>query len=106
MAAAKLIAADWLCTFSVAVTVAVWLLLTVPEVAGKVMLLWPEGTVTPGGTVSTPLLLLSETAAALPVGLFKVTVQVLDVLLPSVEGAHASDVSCAAELAVRLNVWE
>ena len=39
---------------------------------------------------------------------FKVTVQVLDALLPSVEGAQASDVSCADTLAVavRVKVWE
>jgi hypothetical protein len=52
------------------------------------------------------LLLLSETAAALVAALFKVTVQVLDALLPSVEGAQASDVSCAGALAVSVKVWE
>ena len=98
--------AAWLCPFRVAVTVALWPLLTVPEVAVKVALLWPEGTVTLGGTVSSPLPLLSETAAAVLVDLFSVTVQVLDPLLPNVDGAHASDVSCAAALAVILKVWE
>jgi hypothetical protein len=39
------------------------------------------------------LLLASETVAALMAALFKVTVQVLDALLPRVEGAQAIDVS-------------
>jgi hypothetical protein len=68
-------------------------LLTVPEVAVKVALLWPDATVTLAGTVSNPLLLASETVAALLAALFKVTVQVLDALLPKVEGAQAIDVS-------------
>ena len=102
MAAARLMVAGWLWPFSVAVTVALWLLLTVPEFAAKVALLWPEGTVTLAGTESNPLLLTSETTAALGAVLFNVTVQVLDALLPSVDGAHASDVSCAG--ATRLSV--
>jgi len=58
-----------------------------------VALVWPDATVTLAGTVSTPLLLASETVAALMAALFKVTVQVLDALLPRVEGAQAIDVS-------------
>ena len=54
------------------------------------------------GTVSNPLLLASETADALRAALFKVTVQVLDALLPRVEGAQASEESCAG--ATRLKV--
>ena len=91
-AAAKLMVACWLWPFRVAVTLALWLLLTVPEVAVKVALLWPNVTVTLAGTVSNPLSLASETLAALRAALFNVTVQVLDALLPSVEGAHATDV--------------
>jgi hypothetical protein len=72
---------------------ALWLLLTVPEVAEKLALLWPYATVTLAGTVSAPLLLASETAAALAVAWFIVIVQVADALLPSVAGEHASDVS-------------
>ena len=45
------------------------------------------------GTVSNALLLASETVAALVAAWFKVTVQVLDALLPRVEGPQASDVS-------------
>jgi len=87
----------------VAVTVALWLLLTVPEVAMKVALPWPDATTTLAGTVSNPLLLTSETVAALVAALFKVTVQVLDALLPNVEGAQASELSCAG--ATRLMVF-
>ena len=81
---------------------ALWLLLTVPEVAVKVAVLWPDATVTLAGTVSNALLLESVTVAALVAALFKVTVQVLDALLPRVEGAQASEVSCAG--ATRLKV--
>ena len=72
---------------------ALWLLLTVPEAAVKVALACPDATVTLAGTVSNPLLLASETIAALVAAWFKVTVQVLDALLPRVEGPQASDVS-------------
>jgi len=60
------------------------------------------------GTESTPLLLVRDTIAGLVVAWFKVTVQVLEALLPSVEGAQASDVSCAetVAVAVRVKVWE
>jgi len=68
----------------------------------KVVVLWPVETVTLAGTVSNPLLLASETVAALMAALFNVTVQVLDALLPRVEGAHASEESCAG--ATRLKV--
>jgi hypothetical protein len=75
------------------VTTALWPLLTIPEVAAKVALLWPDATVTLAGTTSAPLLLASEMAATLVVAGFIVTVQVADALLPRVEGAQASDVS-------------
>jgi len=90
----------------VAVTVAFWLLFTVPEDAVKVALLWPSGTTTFAGTVSNPLLLASVTVAALVAALVKVTVQKLDALLPRVEGAQATELSCAGALAVRVKVWE
>src|SRR5665213_3080692 len=79
----------------VAVTVAVWALLTEPEAAVKVALPWPDATTTLAGTVSNPLLLTKETVVALVAALFKVTVQVLDALLPRVEGAQASEPSWA-----------
>ena len=58
------------------------------------------------GTVSDALLLESATVAALAAALFKVTVQVLDELLPRVEGAQANDVSCAGAVAVTVKVCE
>jgi hypothetical protein len=48
-------------------------------------------------------LLESATVAALVAALFRVTVQVLDALLPKVEGAQASELSCAG--ATRLMVF-
>jgi hypothetical protein len=104
--AVKLMTACWLCPLRVAVTVAFWLLLTVPEVAVKVALLWPDATTTLAGTVSDALLLASATVAALAAALFNVTVQVLEALLPSVEGVQANDVSCAGAEAVTVNVCE
>ncbi len=96
--------ACWLWPFKVAVTVAFWLLLTVPDVAVKVAVLWPKATVTLAGTVSNALLLASETVAALVAALFNVTVQVLDALLPRVAGAQATDVSCAGATRLRVLV--
>ena len=54
------------------------------------------------------MLLVRDTIAGLVAAWFKVTVQVLEALLPSVEGAQASDVSCAetVAVAVRVKVWE
>jgi hypothetical protein len=75
---------------SVAVTVAFWLLLTVPAAAVKVALLWPLATVTLAGTVSNPLPLASDTVAAPMAAWFRVTAQVLDALLFSVAGAQES----------------
>ena len=106
VAAVRLMVACWLCPLRVAVTMAFWLLLTVPEAAVKVALLWLAATTTLAGTVSDTLLLESAMVAALAVVLFKVTVQVLDELLPSVEGAHANEVSCAGALAVTVKVCE
>ena len=85
---------------------ALWLLLTVPEVAGKVAVLCPNATVTLAGTVSSALLLASVTGDALRAALFKVTVQVLEALLPKVEGAQASDESCAGATALSVKVFE
>ena len=81
---------------------ALWLVLTLPDVAMKVALIWPDATVTLAGTVSNPLLLASETVAAPVAVLFNVTEHVLDALLPRVEGAQATDVSVAG--ATRLKV--
>lgn len=92
-AGTRLMVDGWLWPFKVAVTVALWLLLTLPEVAVKVALPWPDATTTLAGTVSNPLLLASATVVALEAALFKVTVHVLEALLPRVEGAQASELS-------------
>ncbi len=63
---------------------------------------WPETTVTVAGTESNPLLLPSATTAAPLATLFNVTVQVLDALLPRVDGRQASELGCGG--ATRLNV--
>ena len=97
---AKPIVACWLWPPRVAVTITLWPLFTVPEVAVKLALLCPDATVTLAGAVSNPLLLASETVAALAAAWFNVTVQVLVALLLRVEGAQATDVSVAgAEVA-------
>jgi hypothetical protein len=75
------------------VIVAFWLLPTLPEATVKVALLRPDATVTLAGTVSNPLLLASETVAALVAAWLNVMVQELDALLPKVEGAQATEVS-------------
>jgi hypothetical protein len=60
-----------------------------------VALLWPSAIATLAGTVSNPLLLASETVAALNAALFNVTVHVLDALLLRVDGVQTSEESCA-----------
>jgi hypothetical protein len=101
-----LIVACWLWPPRVAVTLAFWLLLTVPEVAVKVELLWPSAIVTLTGTASSALSLASDTVAALVAALFNVTVQVLDELLPRVEGAQASEESCVGAVALSVKLCE
>jgi hypothetical protein len=87
-----------------AVIVAFWLPLTVPEVAAKVALLCPVTTATLVGMESSPLSLTSATIAVLVVAVFRVTVQVLAALLPSVEGEQATELSWAGALPVALSV--
>ena len=70
------------------------------------MLLCPVWTVALEGTESPPLLLVTETPIALVAALFSDTVQVLEALLPRVDGVHDSDVSCAGALAVSVKVCE
>ena len=84
--------------------VAFWLLPTVPDVAAKVALLCPAGTATLVGTESSPLSLTSAMIAVLVAAVFKVTVQVLDALLPNVEGEQATELSCAGALPVAVSV--
>ena len=106
--AANRMVACWLWPFQSAVTATLWLPLTVPELAVKAALLWPDGTIMLAGTVSNPLLLASDTVAVLVAAVFKVTVQVLDALLPSADGAQTSEVNCGEDVAVvvSVKVWE
>jgi hypothetical protein len=90
------------------VTVALWLLLMVPEVAAKVALVCPDTMATLVGTESNPLPLTSETLTVLVAALFKAAVQVLVALLAKVDGEQDSELSWAAALpvAVRAKVRE
>ena len=92
----------------VAVTVAFWLLLMVPEVAAKVALVCPDAMATLVGTESNVLPLTSETITVLEAALFKAAVQVLEALLAKVDGEQESELSWAGALpvAVRANVRE
>ncbi len=76
--------------------------------AEKATLLWPTGTVTLPGTDSNPLLLNSDTTAALVVALLRLTVQLLDRLLANAAGVQVREVSCAdaAAVSVTVNVVE
>ncbi len=98
----KLTVADCCTPLSVAVTLTLCALLTVPVVAAKVVLLWPVAMVTLDGTASAVALLLSATTVELLAGMLSETVQVLDPLLPKLEGAQDTDVSCAGAVAERL----
>jgi hypothetical protein len=52
------------------------------------------------------VLLASATVTALVAAWLKVTVQVLDELLPRVTGAQANELSCAGALAVKVKFCE
>ena len=93
--AVKLTVVFTVCAFSVAVTVAVWLLLTVPAVAVNVPLLEPVPIVMLPGTVSMPVLLDKLTVAVLKAALFSVTVQVELCPVPSVAGEQLTADNCA-----------
>jgi len=56
------------------------------------------------GTESNPLSLTSETIAVLVAAALKVMVQLLDALLPKVEGKQATELSCAGALPVAESV--
>jgi hypothetical protein len=86
-----------------AVTVTFCAVVTVAVVTVNVALLWVAPTVTLAGTVNHPLLLLKITPLAVPAAWLNVTVQVLDALLPKLEGEHDTDESCAGAFAVSVN---
>jgi hypothetical protein len=61
-------------------------------------------TVTLAGTVNEALPLPKVTTITLVAALFNETVQVLDALLPSDEGEHDTEESCAGALPVSVKV--
>jgi hypothetical protein len=85
------------CALNVAVTVAVWLLLTVPAVAVKVPLLEPVPIARLPGTVSTPVLLDKLTVAVLNAALFSVTVQAEFCPVPRVAGEQLTEDTAAGD---------
>jgi hypothetical protein len=56
--------------------------------------------------VRDPLLLVSETTVELVAALFKETVQVLDELLPKVEGEQTTEEICGGALTERVKGWD
>ncbi len=73
-------------------------------VAANVAVFWLAATVTLAGVVRALVLLVKETMELTVAGLFNVTVQVLDALLPRVEGAQDKEESCAGAAAERVKV--
>ena len=85
--------------FHVPVTDAFELDSSVPVVAAKVADASPAEIETLAGTVRAELLLLRKTCAAFADGLLSETVQVLEALLPRLEGAQETEVNTAALVA-------
>ncbi len=105
-AGARLMGAETVAPFQLALTDAVELDENEPDVAAKVADGWPAAIVTEGGTVRDALLLLKETVVALEAALLKYTVQLLEELAASVVGLQDTDVSVAglATLSVKVAV--
>src|SRR5712675_1544402 len=91
---AKAMVACWLWPSKSAVMVALWLALTLPEVASKVTLSWPAGTVILAGTESNELLLLIDTTESAVAAAFKVTAHLPELLPAMAEGEQCSDLGC------------
>jgi hypothetical protein len=79
----------------VAVSVALWLLVSVPTVAVKFALLWPVVIVTLAGTVTFALLLLRDTVAFEVAAPVRNTVQVAEEFELKLVGEHESVLNCA-----------
>jgi hypothetical protein len=93
----RAIEADCEVPFTDAVTEAVWSAEMLPAVALNVALKSPAATITFAGTVSRPLLLLSDTCAPPVAGAFvSVTVHVELAPEPSVAGLHESELTPGA----------
>jgi hypothetical protein len=99
----KLIVAVCCWASSVAVTVTLSALLTVPVVALNPPLLWPAAIITLAGTVSAGALLVIAIAIALAAAPLSDTVQLLEALLPKVEGVQDIEVSWAVTATERVN---
>ena len=93
-----------LCPFQLAVTVAVWSLLTVPAVAVKVPLLDPALIVMLAGTLNRPRLLDKAIVAALVAALLSVTVQVELCHVPRIPGVQLNADNCAGATRFKVNV--
>ena len=104
MAAFRFTDALLLCPFQLAVTVAVWSLLTVPAVALKVPLLDPALIVMLAGTLNRPRLLDKATVAVLVAALVSVTVQVALCPVPKVPGVQLNPDNCAGATRFKVNV--
>ncbi len=104
-AATKLIVVFAVCPFKPAVTVAAWLLLTVPAVATKVPLIAPL-IVTLAGTLRVTTLLDKLTVVALVAVPVSVTVQVEVCALPSVVGEQLTADSCGCAVRFSETVGE
>jgi hypothetical protein len=93
--------------FRVAVSVAVWLVLSAAVVTGKVPVADPAATATEGGTVRALALFVSVTVAPFAgAGWFKVTVQALDPFGPKVEGEQLSETGVATNTRLTVVVLE
>jgi len=104
--AVKLTVVVLLCPFQVTVTVAVWLLLTVPVVATNVPLLELVPIVILAGIANAARLLDRLTVAVLVGALVSITVQVAACPLPSVPGEQLTAEICAGATIPRENVRE
>jgi hypothetical protein len=93
-----------LCPFQLAVTEAVWSLLTVPAVAVKVPLLDPALIVMLAATLNRPRLLDKATVAALVAALVSVTVQVALCPVPRIPGVQLTADNCAGATRFNVNV--
>ena len=91
---AKVIVVCWLWPFKLAVKVASWLELTFPEIASKVALVCPAGTVILGGTVSNVVLLAIDTSESVVRAVSRVTAHLPDAWLDIAEGEQCSDLGC------------
>ena len=91
---------------SVAVTVALWSVVTVPAVAIKVAVVAPAATVIEAGVVSRALLSDTVTVVAAVAACDNVTVQVLLADEFRLLGEHASDISVTGATRLIVAVWE